>query len=116
METLLKAENNSEFVHILAHIPPGDHSCFFVWSREYRKIVNRFHHIIAAQFNGHTHNEELRVFYHPEDKTKIINVAWNGGSITPYANLNPNYKIYDISLSDYVSQFDLYYYKNFKKF
>lgn len=93
METLHQAENDNEFVHILAHIPPGDNSCLVAWSRAFRKIVNRYSHIISAQFNGHTHNDELRVFYSPDDNSKIVNVAWNGGSITTYSNLNPNYKI-----------------------
>ncbi|XP_033225368.1 sphingomyelin phosphodiesterase 1-like [Belonocnema kinseyi] len=102
METLLQAEKDGEFVHILAHIPPGDNSCFVSWSREYRKIVNRFSHIISAQFNGHTHNDEFRVFYSPDNNSEIVNVAWNGGSITTYANLNPNYKVYDVNANDYV--------------
>ncbi|XP_043471211.1 sphingomyelin phosphodiesterase 1-like [Leptopilina heterotoma] len=101
METLHQAENDNEFVHILAHIPPGDNSCLVAWSRAFRKIVNRYSHIISAQFNGHTHNDELKVFYSPDDNSKIINVAWNGGSITTYSNLNPNYKIYEINGNDY---------------
>ena len=105
METLLQAEKDGEFVHILAHIPPGDKSCFVSWSREFRKIVNRFSHIISAQFNGHTHNDEFKVFYNPNDTTKIVNVAWNGGSITSYSDLNPNYKVYDVNANDYVSSF-----------
>lgn len=105
METLLQAEKDGEFVHILAHIPPGDHSCFVSWSKEYRKIINRFSHIISAQFNGHTHNDEFRVFYSPKNSSEIVNVAWNGGSITTYANINPNYKVYDVNANNYVSSF-----------
>lgn len=101
METLLQAEKDNEFVHILAHIPPGDVSCLIAWSKAFRKIVNRFSHIISAQFNGHTHNDELKVFYSPDDNSKIVNVAWNGGSLTTYANLNPNYKIYEVNENSY---------------
>lgn len=103
--TLLKAENDNEFVHILGHIPSGDSTCQHTWSREYRRIINRYSHIITAQFNGHTHNDEFNVFYDLNDKTKLINVAWNGGSITPYAYLNPNYKIYNADSNTYVSTF-----------
>ncbi|KAK0094986.1 hypothetical protein PV326_009487 [Microctonus aethiopoides] len=100
--TLLKAENDNESVHILGHIPSGDSTCQHTWSREYRRIINRYSHIITAQFNGHTHNDEFNVFYDLNDKTKLINVAWNGGSITPYAYLNPNYKIYIADSNTYV--------------
>ncbi|XP_011303541.1 sphingomyelin phosphodiesterase [Fopius arisanus] len=100
-ETLLDAEKNEEIVHILGHMPGGSPHFQHTWSREYRKIVNRFAHIIAAQFNGHTHNDEFNLFYHPDNRSKVINVAWNGGSITPYANLNPNYKVYQANANTY---------------
>lgn len=96
VETLSEAEENEELVHILGHIPPGDNSCQRTWKREYLKIINRFSHIIVAQFNGHTHNDELQIIYRDEDAKNVSNVAWNGGSITTYANLNPNYKVYTI--------------------
>jgi len=89
-------------VHILAHVPPGgsNSECQSTWKREYIKIVDRFGHIIRAQFNGHTHNDELQLYY---SNAKVNNVAWNGGSVTTYSNLNPNYKIYTIDSNNYVS-------------
>jgi len=102
--TLLQAEKNEEFVHILAHIPPNHKHCQSTWKREYLKIINRYAHIIRAQFNGHTHNDELQLlFYSKDNRTKINNIAWNGGSVTAYSNLNPNYKLYIIDSNNYVS-------------
>ncbi|XP_012271398.1 sphingomyelin phosphodiesterase-like [Orussus abietinus] len=101
IDILEKAEESNEYVHILAHIPPGDESCYITWSREYRRIVNRFAHIITGQFNGHTHNDELRIFYDLENNTKPVNVAWNGGSLTTYPSLNPNYKTYDVNANTF---------------
>lgn len=92
--TLLEAEENRESVHVLTHIPMSDKSCLPSWRREYQKIVARFSHIIKAQFNGHTHYDEVQVFYNKEKAP--INVAWNGGSLTGYTKLNPNYKVYDV--------------------
>lgn len=97
-DTLLEAEKNRESVHILTHIPASDKNCLFTWKREYHKIVARFSHIIKAQFNGHTHFDELQVFY--DEEKKPINIAWNGGSLTSYTQLNPNYKIYDVDGKD----------------
>lgn len=102
-DTLLQAEKDAEFVHILAHIPPEYIDCFSTWKREYMKIINRFAHIIKAQFNGHSHNDELQLFYSNDNKIKINNVAWNGGSLTAFTELNPNYKLYIVDNNNYVS-------------
>lgn len=99
-DTLLQAEKDEEFVHILGHIPPDHRDCQATWKREYMKIVNRYAHIIRAQFNGHTHKDELQLHY--SDDTKINNVAWNGGSTTTYQNLNSNYKLYIVDSKNYV--------------
>lgn len=101
-DTLLQAEKDGEFVHILAHVP-ANNECQSTWKREYLKIVNRYARIIKAQFNGHTHNDEVQVFYSSDNSTTVNNVAWNGGSATTFANLNPNYKLYIVDSKNYVS-------------
>ncbi|EFN81993.1 Sphingomyelin phosphodiesterase [Harpegnathos saltator] len=98
-ETLLQAEKDEELVHILAHVPPAHEHCQSTWKREYLKIINRFAHVIRAQFNGHTHNDEVELLYGNENKVK--NVAWNGGSVTTYTELNPNYKLYIVDNQNY---------------
>ncbi|XP_078034652.1 sphingomyelin phosphodiesterase 1 [Augochlora pura] len=98
-DTLLNAEKKQEFVHILSHIPANSNSCLKTWEREYLKIINRFSHLIKAQFNGHTHNDEMKIFYNSSPLPQ--NIAWNGGSITSYSKLNPNYKVYNINASNY---------------
>ncbi|XP_011865164.1 PREDICTED: sphingomyelin phosphodiesterase-like [Vollenhovia emeryi] len=99
-DTLLQAEKDGEFVHILAHIPPGDKECLSTWRREYIKVVKRFSHIIRAQFNGHSHNDEVHLYYGVDDNN-TINVGWNGGSATTYQNLNNNYKLYIVDSKNY---------------
>lgn len=101
-DVLLEAEAQGEKVHVLAHVPGGSSHSQHTWSREYNRIINRFSHIIAAQFNGHTHNDELNLIYDPSDMSRVTNVAWNGGSVTPYAFLNPNYKVYTVNAASYV--------------
>ncbi|XP_004925235.2 sphingomyelin phosphodiesterase 1 [Bombyx mori] len=95
VEELYKAEIAGEKVHILAHIPPGVHDLTYTWTREYNKIVNRFTNTIAAEFNGHTHSDEFKVFYNQQGTP--INVAWGGGSATSYTFYNLNYKIATIN-------------------
>lgn len=101
-DTLSQAEKNKEFVHILAHVPSGSGECQITWKTEYIKIINRYAHIIKAQFNGHTHNDEVHLFY-DSDNDKINNIGWNGGSATTFQNLNSNYKLYIVDSKNYVS-------------
>lgn len=93
---LEQAERDGEKVHILSHIPPGNKDCESVFSREFAKIINRFESTVTAQFYGHTHNEEYKVFYDSVDDTRAINVAFVGGSLTTYSYLNPSYRIYTV--------------------
>lgn len=103
-DTLLAAERAGEKVHILAHVPSGEGSCYKPWSREYRRVIDRFHMTISAQFNGHTHLDEFNVFYSSSDARHAVNVAWNGGGTTPYHWVNPNYIMYYVDRQIYVSQ------------
>lgn len=99
-DTLLQAEKDGEYVHILAHVPPGHQDCQTTWRREYIKVLNRFAHVIRAQFNGHTHNDEVKLIYGIDDN-EPHNVAWNGGSATTFSNLNSNYKLYTVDSENY---------------
>ncbi|XP_047022041.1 sphingomyelin phosphodiesterase-like [Helicoverpa zea] len=96
IEELYKAEQAGEKVHILAHIPPGVSDLTLTWTREYNKIVNRFSKTIAAEFNGHTHSDEFKIFYSLTDGSPI-NVAWGAGSTTSYTFYNVNYKIIEFN-------------------
>lgn len=95
-DVLMSAEKAGEKVHILLHQPTGVESSYYVWAREYQKIIDRFYHIIKGQFNGHTHREEFYVYYKSNDISKPINVAWNGGSTVTYINVNPSYRVYTV--------------------
>ena len=83
-------------VHILSHIPAGNYDCLSVFSREFAKIINRFESTVMAQFYGHTHNEEHKIFYDQEESDRPVNVAFIAGSLAPYINLNPRYKVYTV--------------------
>uniref|UniRef100_T1JMX9 Uncharacterized protein n=1 Tax=Strigamia maritima TaxID=126957 RepID=T1JMX9_STRMM len=93
IDELEKAELINEKVYILGHIPPGSHDCTKAWSRNFHTIVTRFENTIAAQFYGHTHFDEVMLFYNEENE-RPTNIAYIGASTTPYTNLNPAYKIF----------------------
>ncbi|KAJ8974388.1 hypothetical protein NQ317_006167 [Molorchus minor] len=96
VEVLVAAEEKEEKVHILMHVPTGSSECLRVWSREYNRIIERFANTIVGHFNGHTHRDEVLVYYNSSDITQAINVAWNGASITTYSLGNPSYKLLEI--------------------
>ncbi|KAF9414098.1 hypothetical protein HW555_007857 [Spodoptera exigua] len=103
VEELYKAEKAGEKVHILAHIPAGVSDLTLTWTREYNRIVNRFSKTIAAEFNGHTHSDEFKIFYNLTDGSPI-NVAWGAGSTTAYTFYNLNYKIVDFNTQTYLPE------------
>ncbi|KAL1391554.1 hypothetical protein pipiens_003132 [Culex pipiens pipiens] len=109
-DVLLVAEQNNEKVHILAHIPyASSGSTFRICQREFRRILERFHDTISAQFHGHTHRDEFNVFYSRESPEHAINVAWNGGSTTAFSDINPNYIVYYVDPETYqVTDFESY--------
>ncbi len=79
----------------MSHIPPGNRDCWTVFSREFNKIINRFESTVAAQFYGHTHSEEYKLFYDETDG-RPVNVAFVGGSLTTYTGLNPGFRVYTV--------------------
>lgn len=103
IQTLKAAEKNKEKVHILMHIPPGSKDLYSIWAKQYARIVDRFSNIIAGQFVGHTHLDEWNVVYSRRRPRQLASVVFNGGSITPYISNNPNFKIFDVNSSNFVS-------------
>ncbi|XP_073820484.1 sphingomyelin phosphodiesterase-like [Musca autumnalis] len=93
-DTLLKAEQSGEYVHILMHIPSGDSQCWTVWAREYNRVIERFSQTIGGIFNGHTHQDEFEVHY--STKGYPMAISWNAGSLTAYTMKNPNYRVYEV--------------------
>uniref|UniRef100_A0A0N4ZPK3 Sphingomyelin phosphodiesterase n=1 Tax=Parastrongyloides trichosuri TaxID=131310 RepID=A0A0N4ZPK3_PARTI len=95
---LYRAELDGVYVHILAHVPPGDGECLEGWSRNYYRIINRFADTITGQFFAHVHVDGFTVFYEDMNdiNTKPTNVLYYAPSITSFVNLNPAYRIYEI--------------------
>ena len=50
------------------------HNLLFLgqWSEEYARIIHRFRNIIAAQFFGHTHQDEFEIFFGDNDVEERI--------------------------------------------
>jgi sphingomyelin phosphodiesterase len=101
-DVLLAAEKNGERVHLLAHIPNGDEDYHQPCSREYRRIIDRFHDTIAAQFNGHKEVFDLNIFHLENNQSAPVNLAWNGGGLSSFSGVNRNYNVYVVDNVTYV--------------
>ncbi|XP_064489276.1 sphingomyelin phosphodiesterase-like [Ornithodoros turicata] len=96
-EELQASEILDEKVHIIGHIPPGGSDCLTVWSHNYYKIIARFESTVRGQFFGHTHMDEIEVFYHsPRNYTGPFSVAYLSPSATTYNTGNPAYRIFTV--------------------
>lgn len=102
-DVLLKSERDSEYTHIVMHMPSGGGGCLKTWAREFRRVVDRFRSTISGIFTGHSHKDDFNLFYDRGTATFAVNVAWNGGSTTTITNVNPNYKVYHIEMDTLVS-------------
>lgn len=111
-DTLLDAEKNNEKVHLLNHIPNGGSSVYRYWSREFARIIDRFHQTIVAQFCGHTHRNEFHLFYDRATAQYATSVTFNGGSLTPFSNVNPNYVVYFVDKTSFEVVDQEFYYFN----
>lgn len=103
---LSQAEKAGQVVHIVGHAPITSDACTQTWAHNYFAIINRFKRIIRTSFFGHTHRDELRLYFAPEkdghlleggEKEEAILVGFVGGSITTFGYVNPCYKIYQMN-------------------
>lgn len=54
-------------------------------------------------FVGHTHTDEIYVYYSRSETAEPIGVAFNGAALTPWVKSNPSYKIFEVDSTTFVS-------------
>lgn len=58
-------------------------------------MVRRFQDTVRGQFFGHTHMDELRLFYDDDDK-RAVGVAYVAPSVTTFSSGHPAFRLYTI--------------------
>ncbi|XP_075551077.1 sphingomyelin phosphodiesterase-like [Dermacentor variabilis] len=95
---LQESEIKGQKVHIIGHIPPGQEDCLQVWSDNYNRIIERYESTVRAQFFGHTHKDELELFYEPAREyyrgRRPFSVAYVAPSTTTFNSGHPAYRVY----------------------
>lgn len=82
-------EAKGQFAILLGHIPP---TSMYDWSIRYKALVERFQHVIRFQAFGHFHSEEFTIVRGAYDFKPIASYH-AAGSITPYSDLNPSFRV-----------------------
>jgi len=101
IEYLLEAEHNNQAVWLIQHVNVGgstDYEALPAATDLFYQIVDRFNNTIRATFFGHTHSDELGVFYTnnatAQTAQTAANVAYIMPSVTTYTNLNAGFRYY----------------------
>ncbi|PAA83996.1 hypothetical protein BOX15_Mlig006336g2 [Macrostomum lignano] len=92
ISVLQRAESNGEKVHILGHIPSSELIKGYSWN--YIKIAERYESTITGHFFGHTHHDELGVYFDPANTTRAFGTAYIVGSLK--TDDNPSYRVYEV--------------------
>ena len=111
IQELQAAEDAGERVWILGHVLSGwDGSNPLVNPTDlFYQIVDRYSpHVIANIFFGHTHEDQITIFYANngtvQNSSNAIAQSWIAPSITPLTNLNSGFRMYEVD----TGSFDVY--------
>ncbi|KAK6619763.1 hypothetical protein RUM43_012528 [Polyplax serrata] len=102
-----KAERENVKVHVIGHIPPGSVDCLKIWGNNFYDIISRYENTVTAQFYGHTHTDEIDIYYDSETKQRPVSVGYIGPSVTTFVDGNPAYRIYTIDGDHKDSSYDV---------
>ncbi|KAH9178518.1 Metallo-dependent phosphatase [Lactarius sanguifluus] len=102
-DELQDAEDKGDRVWIIGHVLSGwdGSNPLEAPTNLFYQIVDRFSpHVIANIFWGHTHEDQLSIFY-ANNATNIsaetaLATSWMGPSITPLTNLNSGFRVYEV--------------------
>ncbi|KIJ65063.1 hypothetical protein HYDPIDRAFT_27793 [Hydnomerulius pinastri MD-312] len=102
-DELQEAEDAGDRVWIIGHVVSGwdGSNSLLNPTNLFYQIVDRFSpHVIANIFWGHTHEDELSIFYTNNGTVMSAETAqtlsWTGPSVTPLTNLNAGFRVYEV--------------------
>lgn len=72
-QELYLAEKLNQYVHLIGHIAPDKKNCNAIWLHNFIQIVTRYQHLIKAQFYGHSHLDEVKIYYGGNNVRRMVN-------------------------------------------
>ncbi|KAH9402553.1 Sphingomyelin phosphodiesterase [Tyrophagus putrescentiae] len=85
----------NQTVYIAGHIVPDTEECATHWVMLYNDIVERYAAIIRGQFFGHTHMDEIRLYFSAVNSSRPVGVAYVTPSVTTFCDVNPAFRLYN---------------------
>lgn len=107
---LTKAEQEGDNVHLVGHIAPDHGECTQAWLNNFIAIIERFQDTIKAQFYGHQHRDEFRVYYSLINESIPIGYAFLAPSLTSYSKTNPAYRTYEMNSEGIIVDYETHYF------
>lgn len=111
IQELQAAEDAGERVWIIGHVLTGwdGFNPLLNPSNLFYAIVDRYSpHVIANVFFGHTHEDQVIIYYANngtvQSASQALTTGWIGPSITPGTNVNSGYRLYEVD----TCTFDVY--------
>ena len=93
---LLEAEKRKEYVYILNHFPLTGSFSLEECTKRYIALFDRFEYTIRGIFSGHTHKDDIGPVYRYFNRKKITNLNYISPSLTPFPNVLPSFRVYEI--------------------
>ena len=119
IDYLLEAEEQNQGVWLIQHVNVGgstDYEALPAATDLYYQIVDRFNNTIRGTFFGHTHEDELGVFYTNNATVQTAqtaaSVAYIMPSVTTYTNLNAGFRYYLVDPDTFDILDSITYYAN----
>ena len=108
IDELQAAEDAGERVWILGHVLSG-------WDGSnplpnptdlFYQVVDRYSpHVIANMFFGHTHEDQVMIYYANngtvQNSSTALTSGWIGPSVTPLTNLNSGFRMYEVDTGNF---------------
>ncbi|KAF9245896.1 Metallo-dependent phosphatase-like protein [Melanogaster broomeanus] len=100
-DELQDAEDAGDRVWIIGHVISGWDGSNPLLNPTNLCIVDRFSpHVIANIFWGHTHEDQVSIYYTNNGTVMDVETAqtlsWTGPSVTPLTNLNAGFRVYEV--------------------
>ena len=68
-QELYLAEKLNQNIHLIGHVAPDKKNCNAIWLHNFIQIITRYQATIKAQFYGHSHLDEVKIYYGSTVKT-----------------------------------------------
>ena len=108
IQELQAAEDAKERVWILGHVLAGwdGSNPLLNPTNLFYQIVDRYSpHVIANIFFGHTHEDEVMIYYANngtvQTSENALTLGWIGPSVTPLTNLNSGFRMYEVDTGSF---------------